>query len=507
MSEAAHPPARIAIIGAGVSGLCLALKLKAAHHDDFVVYEKAETIGGVWRDNSYPGLSCDIPSRTYCYSFAPNSEWTSYFSSGPEILRYLNDVADAHGVRSHLRVGEEVTTAAFHDGAWSLTTASGTVHRHDFLICATGVLVRPKVPDLPGLDTFEGAAFHSSRWDHSVDTAGRRIAVVGTGSTGVQITCALAGTAKHFFLFQRSPQWVFPKPNKAYTRLTKSAHRHLPAFTRLADGLWRRAFEKTISTAVVKRGWQRWVLAQGCRLALLQVRSPELRRRLTPDYPPLCKRLVAAAGFYRAVQRANVSVVCDSIERITPNGIVTKNGTACDVDIIVFATGFQADAYMRPMTITGLDGVTLDDAWADGPRGYQTVALPGFPNLFMLAGPNSPFSNESVMRTAETQADYIMKWIRLFNEGTVRWAAPTQEATDCFNAAVRRALPGTTFSAGCASWYQDTQGVPVVWPWSVRAHRSMLARVESDHFHIEPGPRSPRRPRPGDGPGPSTLPR
>ncbi|GAA2975101.1 NAD(P)/FAD-dependent oxidoreductase [Streptomyces enissocaesilis] len=480
-------PVSVAVIGAGVSGLCMGLKLKAAGIEDFVIYEKADDIGGVWRDNTYPGLSCDVPSRTYSYSFAPNPQWSAYFSDGSEILQYLRTVAADHGLRPHLRTGTEVTKATFVGSRWILETSTGETREVDFLLCATGLLVQPTVPDLPGLDSFRGRLFHSARWDHSAPTAGQKIAVIGTGSTGVQLTCALTPQAQRLMLFQRTPQWVFPKPNKRISAVAKAAHRRWPVIARLTDPLWRLAFEKTVSQATVAPGWQRTLLTHGCRLVLRQIRSPDLRRRMTPDHPPLCKRLVVASGFHRAVQQPHVDVISTKIERITPHGIRTEDGHEHEADLIVLATGFRADAYMRPLHITGPDGHTLEQEWSRGPRGYRTVALPGFPNLFTLVGPNSPFSNEAVIRTAETQADYILKWLDLFTQGTISRTTPTREATDAFNTAVATALPATTFT-GCTSWYQDQNGIPLVWPWPVREHRTLLSRIELADFHTLPGP-------------------
>lgn len=479
---------RVAVIGAGVSGLCMAYRLKESGVEDFVVFEKAAELGGVWRDNTYPGLSCDIPSRNYAYSFAPNARWTKVYSDGAEIGRYLNQVADDHGLRAHVRTGEEVTAMTFSGGEWIVETSQGSNRSFDFVLCATGLLVHPKVPRIPGMDLFAGDAFHSSRWDHGVQLSGRRVAVVGTGSTGVQLTCALAGASSRFMLFQRTPQWVFPKLNWHYRRWTKAAHGRFPRFSRFADRAWHLVYEHTVGAALVEPGVRRALLGLGCRLALLRVRSAALRRRLTPDYQPMCKRIVTASGFYRAVQQPHVDVVGEPIERITTRGLVTADGREHEADVIVWATGFHADAFTRPMKVTGQGGVTLDATWAQGPRAYRTVAVPHFPNLFLLCGPNSPYANGSVLRAAETQADYIMRWIHLFREGKISHAAPTPEAMAAFNARIAEALPRTVFAAGCTSWYQDSQGVPVVWPWSVSAHGRLLADIEPGDFDIQPGP-------------------
>ncbi|WP_445398302.1 flavin-containing monooxygenase [Streptomyces sp. LE64] len=476
--------ARIAIVGAGVSGICLAVKLKQAGIDDFVVYDRAEAVGGVWRENVYPGVSCDVPSRIYSFSFAPNPEWDSYFARGDEILSYLNKVVEEYGIGPHLRLGEEVAEARYTSGEWMVRTSRGVESRWDFLVCATGLLVQPALPELEGKSAYRGAMMHSAQWESGVETRGKRVAIIGTGATGTQMTCALAAETEHLYLFQRTAQWVFPKPALRYSTFAKRLHRVVPGFSRLADRFWRVVFQGTVSAAVVRPGWQRRLIAGVCRVSLRRVRSTELRRLLTPPDNPMCKRLVAASGFYRAVQRDNVTVIGEGIGRITERGILTCDGVEREADVIVFATGFRTDAFMRSMKIMGKSGRTLEDFWSNGPKAYQTVALPGFPNFFMLVGPNSPFSSESVMRIAETQSDYVLRWIELFRSGAVAEMSPTQEASDEFNELLRSGMPGTAFSSGCTSWYHDPQGNLMVWPWTVRAHHEMLSRIQPSHFDI-----------------------
>lgn len=476
--------ARIAIIGAGVSGICLAVKLKQAGIDDFVVYDRGKAVGGVWRENVYPGVSCDVPSRIYSFSFAPNPDWDSYFARGDEILSYLNRVVEEYGIVPHLRLGEEVVEARFTAGEWRVRTSRGEESRWDFLICATGLLVQPALPELEGRSAYRGVMMHSAQWESGVDTRGKRVAIIGTGATGTQMTCALAAETEHLYLFQRTAQWVFPKPAQRYSAITKRLHRMVPGFSQLADRFWRVVFQGTVSAAVVRAGWQRRLISGVCRLSLRRVRSKELRRLLTPPDNPMCKRLVAASGFYRVVQQDNVTVIGEAIERITERGILTRDGVEREIDVIVFATGFRADSFMRSIKIVGKSGRTLEDFWSDGPKAYRTVALPGFPNFFMLVGPNSPFSSESVMRIAETQSDYVLHWIQLFKSNAVAEMSPTQEASDEFNELLRKGMPGTVFSSGCTSWYHDSQGSLMVWPWTVRAHHKMLSRIQLSHFDV-----------------------
>jgi cation diffusion facilitator CzcD-associated flavoprotein CzcO len=478
----------VAIVGAGMSGLCMGVKLRQAGIDSFTIHEKASSVGGTWRENTYPGLSCDVPSRFYSYSFAPNPDWSRQFSPGPEIWSYFERIADRYGLRPHIRFDSQIV-AAHHDGErWRLRTAAGAEETADFVISATGVLHHPRYPDIEGLDSFAGAAFHSARWDHSVPLAGKRIGVVGTGSTGVQITCALAGVGRHYSLFQRTPQWVLPIPNRPYSRFTKSLLRRSPALNRLAYRAAQEWMEHTLGEAVVRPGWQRRAIGAACRLNLARVKDPELRRKLTPDYEPMCKRLVMSSEFYTAIERPNVELVTERIERIEPEGIRTAEGMLHELDVLVLATGFDAHAYMRPMELVGPHGEMLEDIWPDEPYGYLTVALPGFPNFFCLMGPHSPVGNQSLIAVAETQASYALWFIERFRAGALGSAAPTAAATTRFNAELRAAMPSTVWTTGCSSWYIGADGMPMLWPWTPRRHRQMLAQPSLADFDVAGAP-------------------
>ncbi|WP_375341727.1 flavin-containing monooxygenase [Patulibacter defluvii] len=464
-----------------MSGLCMAATLDRAGIEDVTLFERADRVGGTWRDNTYPGLSCDVPSRFYQFTFAPNPDWSRFFSPGPEIHRYFDEVADRLRLRRRIAFGTELVSARFEDERWRLRTAAGDEHQADFLISCCGILRDPRVPAIPGLDDFAGARFHSARWDHDVPVEGRRVAVIGTGSTGVQIVCGLAGVAGRVSLFQRTPQWILPLPNPGYSRITRALHGRLPLLDRVGYGVTRASFEY-FARALTQPGWRRRVVGELCRLNLRSVRDPALRRKLTPDYEPMCKRLVVSSGFYPAVQRDDVELVTDAIERIEPSGIRTRDGRLHEVDVLVLATGFDAHAYMRPMELVGEDGLTIEQAWSDGPRAYRTVSLPGFPNFFMLMGPHSPVGNYSLTAIAETQATYVLRWIDRWRAGRLATVQPTPEATDRFNASMRAAMPGTVWTTGCDSWYLGADGLPELWPWTPDHHRRLLSRIEeADH--------------------------
>jgi len=468
---------RVAIIGAGMSGLCMAITLRRAGITDVTVYEKAESVGGTWRDNTYPGLACDVPSRFYQFTFALKPDWTHLFSPGAEIRDYFTKVAKDFGLDQIIRFGTEVVHAELARDHWQLRTSDGETQEVDFLISATGILHHPRYPTINGLDDFTGPVFHSARWDHDVALQGKRVAVVGTGSTGVQIVCGVAGEAGRVTLFQRSAQWIVPFPNPSYSRITKTLQRIAPSLAELTY-LGYRATSEVFAQALVKPGWRRRLISALCRANLRTVRDPKLRQALTPDYQPMCKRLVVSGRFYRAVQRPDVELVTERIDQVVPEGIVTTAGQLHEVDVIVLATGFDAHAFLRPMTLIGENGTTLDEVWRDGPRAHLTVSLPGFPNFFMLMGPHSPVGNYSLTAIAETQAGHILEWIQRWCRREFDTVAPTQAATDSFNAEMRAAMPDTVWTTGCTSWYLGQDGNPELWPWNPSRHRARLGQLD-----------------------------
>ena len=473
----------VAVVGAGMSGLCVAIALLRNGIDDVTIYEKANEVGGTWRDNTYPGLTCDVPSRVYQYTFARNPDWTRVFSPGGEIQAYFRGIADHFALRDRIRFGTEVVSARFEESRWVLRTDSGEESKVDFLISATGVLHHPRMPSIPGLDDFGGHVFHSARWDHAVQLRGRRIAVIGNGSTGVQLVCGLAGVVRRLLLFQRTPQWVVWLPNPRYSRFAGMVHRAVPWLDRLAYRAYSLFFE-TFAGGLTKPGLRRRFMGAVCRASLRQVRDPGLRQALTPDYQPMCKRLVVSGGFYQAIQRDDVELVTAGIDHVERRGIVTADGVLHEVDVIVLATGFDTHAFFRPMRLTGRDGIMVDDVWRDGPRAHQTVALPGFPNFFMMLGPHSPVGNYALTAVAESQADHILRWIQRWRRGEFDTVEPTASATERFNAKLRAAMPDTVWTTGCDSWYLNKDGVPEVWPFTPAAHRAMLAKADAGQYEL-----------------------
>jgi cation diffusion facilitator CzcD-associated flavoprotein CzcO len=466
-----------------MSGICVAVKLKAAGHDDITVFEKGQDVGGTWRENTYPGLSCDVASRAYCYSFAPNPDWTSVFPPGREVHAYFRGVAERYGVLPHVRFGTTVTEGRWEHGAWQLTTSDGDTAVADVLVSACGVLHHPVTPPLPGLERFEGDAFHSARWDHSVELDGKRVGVIGTGSTGVQITRELGGKVRRLSVFQRSPQWIYPMANWHFSRLTRALHRRFPKLSALSYRGWMGLYEQSFVAATMRDGIARKVMQGACRLHVrLAVRDPELRRKLTPSDQPMCRRLIMGLGYFKAVQRPDVDLVTQDIAGVEPDGIRTADGTLHELDVLVLATGFDSQAYLRPIELVGHSGTRLSEVWSHAPKAYRTVGLPGFPNFFMLMGPHSPVGNVSLVAIAETQADYIVRFVTMLGDGRAQPASPRRDITDRFNEEMRAELPKTVWSTGCKSWYLDADGVPSLWPWTPAEHREMLAQPALEEF-------------------------
>lgn len=468
----------VAIIGSGMSGLCMAIKLKRAGFNEFAIYEKADSLGGTWRENTYPGLSCDVPSHYYSYSFELNPGWTHRFSTGSEIRQYFEDVADKYELRQRIQFNREVSECRWANDHWEIDFTDGSSRQADIVVSATGVLHRPSYPNIDGIDNFAGACFHSARWDHRVELKGKRIGIIGAGSTSVQIVTELVSRVDKVSIFQRTPQWIAPTPDKEYSNSFKATLRWIPGLNRLVYHMLRRFFEYLAANAVIKPGWQRKRIADSCRDNLATVRDPELRAKLTPDYEPMCKRLIMSEGFYEAVQSPNCELVTENIERVEPGGLRTTDGTLHELDVLVLATGFDPLAFMRPMTMVGENGLTLEKTWSEAVTAYRSIALPGFPNFFMLIGPNGPVGNFSLISIAETQADYIVKCLRLLESGKLQKISPRPEVCAQLEEERIKALSTSVWSTGCNSWYLDSRGIPSLWPFTPKRFGQDLAEPE-----------------------------
>ncbi|MGL4305691.1 MAG: flavin-containing monooxygenase [Mycobacteriaceae bacterium] len=479
---------RVIIVGAGVSGIATAHALQQAGFTDWIILEKGSDVGGVWYWNHYPGLTCDVPSQLYQFSFAPKPDWERIWATGPQIQNYHREVVDNLGITSKIKLDTEVLAAEFDEATntWRVDCANNKQFTADFLVCATGILHNPSIPDIPGLNDFAGPVVHTARWDNNLQTKGKRIAVLGTGSTGVQVVSALQAEAKTLSHFVRSPQWVLWAPmNLPQPRLLSKLLSSFPKlnYALYQSLLWCSGIFTDITT---KPSWRRRIAQSYARFCLrAQIRAPQLQSDLTPDYQPLCKRQVVSGSYYRALQQPNIKLVTSEITKITNAGIHTKDGKLHEVDLIVLATGFRAHDYMRPMLITGRDGMQLSESWANGPRGYRMTAIPGFPNLFTVLGPNSPTGSISLQFSAELTGRYIAQWLEKFRKGELNTIEVTEEATNKFNAEVSAAMGPTVWNTGCNSWYLNESGSVDLWPFDRATMKQMLSKPDERDFLIE----------------------
>ena len=477
---------RFIIIGAGMSGILSAIKLQEAGLDNFAIYEKAKRLGGTWRENEYAGLSCDVPSHLYCYSFAPNSNWSHRFSPGPEIQAYFEDVAQRYGVTDRIQFESEITHCAFEHGRWKIELADGSTDEGDFVIAATGVLHHPSFPDIKDIDSFEGEMFHSARWNHEAKLAGKRVGVIGTGSTAIQIVGALTPEVGGISLFQRTAQWIMPQDNPAYTEQEKEDFGKHPEKMAQLRADTSRMFADGFANAVVDAqspGLQ--AIHDACEANLeTSIADPELKEKLRPDYRAGCKRLIMSADFYDAIQRPNARLVTEGIAGVEAAGVRTEDGELHELDVLILATGFRVDRFMRPISVVGRGGLALEEAWTDGPCAYMAITIPEFPNFFMLNGPNGPVGNFSLIEVAELQFSYIMQLVDQVRSGACKEVSVGREAMERFDSDRKEAAKSTIWQSGCNSWYLDAHGVPAVWPWTFDRLREEMANPRFEDFDL-----------------------
>jgi cation diffusion facilitator CzcD-associated flavoprotein CzcO len=475
---------RIVIIGAGFGGLGTAIELVRHGFTDVTVLEKADRIGGVWRDNTYPNAACDVPSSLYSWSFAPNPGWSRRYAGDAEIRDYMERVAAEQGVRDLVRTGVEVTGAAYDvdSATWRVETDTGETLTADFLVAAVGQLSRPVVPELPGRDSFAGPAFHSAQWDHDVDLTGKRVAVIGTGASAIQFVPGIQPQAGHVTVFQRSAPYVVPKPDIGYSRARRRVYALLPrtqAFGRTLTWVLSEQLNKSLTgTAPMKKlmeaGWH--AMLRG------QVRDPQLRARLKPDYPIGCKRLLFSNDWYPTLVKPNVDVVTHRIVEVLPDGVRSDDGTVHPADVIIYGTGFAATEFLAPMKILGAGGVSLDEAWADGARAYFGICVPGFPNLGLVYGPNTNLGGSSIINMMESQAGFIRQLVEQVRDGGSIAVRP--EVQEAFDDDVQRRLADSVWG-GCASWYRDAGGrVTTNWPGTVAEYKQRTARLDPSEFAL-----------------------
>jgi cyclohexanone monooxygenase len=448
------------VIGAGFGGICMAVALRGAGVEDFLVLEKGSEPGGVWRDNTFPGAACDVPSHLYSFSFAPNPDWSHSFARQGEIHAYLQGCVRRFALGRHIRHGAEVAGARFDEARalWQVRLQSGECLLARLLVSATGLLSRPLPPRLPGIGSFRGPAFHSAHWDHACPLAGKRVAVIGTGASATQFIPAIAGEVGQLSVFQRSPSWLKARKDRPYPGWQKALFRHLPLAMRLHRGLIYARYEARALAFTRLKGMMRLSVGMPFgRMLAREVADPALRASLTPDYPIGCKRILLSDDYLAVFARPSVSLVTAPIRRITPTGIETDDGKLHEFDVLIYGTGFAATDFLAPMSIRGRGGRELDEAWREGAEAYLGMTVPGFPNFFMLYGPNTNLGHNSIIYMLESQVQHVMRCrqaMRAADAASVEVeAAPHRR----FNARLRRRLAATVWQ-GCASWYLDRHG-------------------------------------------------
>jgi cation diffusion facilitator CzcD-associated flavoprotein CzcO len=479
---------RVCIVGTGFSGIAMAIRLKRDGIDDFVLLERAEDLGGTWRDNTYPGCACDVPSHLYSYSFEPNPGWSRTFSPQPEIWDYLRRTSDKHGVTSHMRFGHELKEAAWDEDeqVWRLETSQGSLTA-DVVVSGVGGLSEPKLPDLPGIDSFEGEAFHSAQWNHDVDIEGKRVAVIGTGASSIQIVPRIQPKVGKLALFQRTPPWIVPQRDRRMSRVERALYKLFPPaqLAMRAAIYWARELF-VLGFMRSKAGGPNERLA--LRHLHKQVPPGELRDKLTPNYRMGCKRVLISDTYYPALQKPNVEVVTDAIAEITPKGIRTADGVEHELDVIVFGTGFHVSDMPIAERVRGRDGLRLFDVWEGSPQAYLGITVSGFPNFFMLLGPNTGLGHNSVVFMTEAQANYVMESLRYLNRSGVHHVEPRPEVQAKFIDEIQSKLQGTVWnSGGCKSWYLDAKGRnSVIWPGFTWPYRKLTSSFDPADYVLAP---------------------
>ena len=457
----------VAILGAGFGGLGMAIRLKQTGVEDFVVFERDEEVGGTWWANTYPGCQCDVPSHLYSYSFALNPEWTRTYPLQPEIRDYLRDCADRYGVRPHLRLGCTVERAEWDDEAelWRLETSDGPFTAQ-MVIAAPGPLSEPRIPDLPGVENFRGTVFHTARWNHDHDVTGRKVAVVGTGASAIQTVPRIQPLADQVTVFQRTPPWVVPHRDRPLTGFEHELYRRLPAAQRTARTAVYLGRELLVTGLVYRPRLMNLVQKAAEAHLARQVSDPDLRAKLTPDYVLGCKRILPSNEWYPAITQPNVELVPSAVTEIRPDGVVGADGLLHEADTLIFATGFHVTDAPFAQFIRGRDGQRLDDLWQGSPQAYRGGAVPGFPNLFWMIGPNTGLGHNSMVFMIEAQLNYLLAALETMERRGASQIEVRQDAYEAYNAHLQERLAGTVWNTGgCSSWYLDANGRnATIWP-------------------------------------------
>lgn len=480
---------RIAIIGAGFGGIGMAITLKRAGYDDLVVLDGADRIGGVWRDNTYPGAACDVPSHLYAYSFEPNPDWSRRYSPQSEILAYLERCAERNGLRPHLRLGTEVAAAGYDEesGRWRLRTGGSETVEADVLVSSCGQLSRPAIPELPGMERFEGAMFHSARWDHDVDLTGKRVAVIGTGASTIQIVPAIAAKVERLDLYQRSAPYVVPKKDRPYRRWERRLFRFSPL--RKLQRFWFWLFFEVLIAAFnqfppLRRAGMKLFRSQLDG----QVPDAALRESVTPGDEIGCKRVLISSDYYPALARDNVELIPAAVRELTASGVVAADGTERPAEVVVLSTGFTTTQFLAPMEVQGVGGLDLNQAWREGAEAYLGMTVAGFPNLFLMYGPNTNLGSGSMIYQLESQMAYIRDVVGALHRAGAASVSVRPAVQRDFAEEMRKRLSTSVWQTGCNSWYVDQNGRNTNnWPGFTLEYRWRTRRLDPADYEFVRG--------------------
>ena len=477
----------IVIVGSGFSGLGMAIRLKEAGVDDFVVLERADEVGGTWQANTYPGCACDVPSHLYSFSFAPNPEWTQTYSPQPEIWDYLRRCADTYALRPHIRLNTPVESVTWLDEErrWEIETPAATL-RARVVVAGMGPLTEPRIPDLPGLETFAGATFHSARWNHDFDLRGKRVASIGTGASAIQYVPEIQRQVEKLHVFQRTPPWVMPHSSRPISDWERRLFRALPVAQKLVRGGVYAGRELLVLGFVKRPRLMRLLERIARRHMRAQISDPALIEKVTPDYTIGCKRILPSNRWYRALSEENVELVTGGVREVRPHSVVGADGVEREVDAIVFGTGFHVTDVPAAQRVRGRGGLLLEDAWNGSMRAYMGASVAGFPNLFFLLGPNTGLGHSSMVYMIESQVTHVLAVLRHMRSRGAETVEIRPEAQARYNAEIDRRMTGTVWQTGCSSWYLDRTGRnATIWPdWTWRFRRR-AAELRADDYALD----------------------
>jgi cation diffusion facilitator CzcD-associated flavoprotein CzcO len=478
----------VAILGAGMSGICMAIKLREAGITDIVLLEKSEGPGGTWHDNTYPGACCDVASHLYSFSFEPNPGWSRAFSPQDEIEAYFAHCVDKYGLASSIRYNTAVTAADWRESSsdWELTTSGGDKLLCRFLVSGLGQLNLPNIPRFEGLEDFHGESFHSARWDHNVDLRGKRVAVIGNAASAIQFIPPVAEQADHVYVYQRSANYIVPRNDRVFSEREKQLYGRFPVLLKLSRLRWYLRQELLMFGGMMPGSLRHRLMTWMARKYLeAEITDPEQREKLTPDYPLGCKRVLVSDDYYQALAGESVDIVTAPIRKIGQHGVETEDGVDRPVDVLIFGTGFRATEFLAPVKITGVGGRTLDAAWSDGAWALHGVAVPDFPNLFMLYGPNTNLGHNSIIYMVEGQVSYIRQCIDKMLAHDIRSLQANSEVTDRYNVQLQEDLGNMVWGADCGSWYKNEQGkITNNWPHSTLRYRFSIRSPDFTEYDM-----------------------